>query len=304
MRQFFHGINWTVRSALRALTLVRQNDAVAYYTLMGDDVIDHMHEGYTDASKPMWLNLGYWKTAHRYPDACVAMAELLGTRAGLKSGNRVLDVGFGFAEQDFVFVDRFDVDHITAIDITPVHVEKGRDRVRQRGRQERIEIRLGSATAMNFPDASFDNVVALESAFHFNTREAFLREAMRVLKPGGAIAIADMLPKPGQHRRVWARLCRQYGSMPEANYYDRNEYARRLTAIGFDQVHVESIREHVYPGMAQYMWKRVHERKKSEDVVVEVTDHDRATCRGIWLWERVSGISDYVIASARKPIDR
>src|SRR5262249_44344459 len=113
MRQIFFGINLDGRSPNRALPLVRQNDAQVYYTLMGDDVIDHLHEGYADASKPMWLNLGYWKTARRYPDACVAMAELLGTRAGMKPGNRVLDVGFGFAEQDFVFLDRFDVDHIT-----------------------------------------------------------------------------------------------------------------------------------------------------------------------------------------------
>jgi microcystin synthetase protein McyJ len=66
---------------------------------------------------------------------------------------------------------------------------------------------------------------------------------------------------------------------------------------------VESIRENVYPGMAKYMRERVR-GKKIDDVVVELTDDDRATCRGVSLWEKTSGFSDYVIVSARKPFRR
>jgi microcystin synthetase protein McyJ len=301
MRQILFGIRWLAQSALQAATLMRQKDAVAYYTRMGDDVIDTFHEGYANRAKPLWLNLGYWKTARTYPAACADLVELLGSHAGLRSGHRILDVGCGFAEQDFVVLDRFGVSHITGIDITPVHVEKGRERVRQRGLDRRIDIRLGSATALEFPDGQFDSVLALECAFHFNTRDCFLREALRVLKPGGAIAIADMLPKPGKRFSLITRLGRKYGHIPEANFYDRFEYARRLSAIGFVDVSVESIREQVYPGMAQYIWKRVRERKKSDEVVVHLSDDDRARCRGVWIWERMSGFSDYVIASARKP---
>ena len=164
-------------TVVRSFSLLRQKDAAAYYTSLGDNVIDFMNDGYVDDSKPLWLNLGYWKDARTYPDACVAMVELLGTRAGLQPGDEVLDVGVGFAEQDFVLLDRFKVSHITGIDITPVHVDKGRDRVAKRGLEKQIDIRLGSATAMEFPDASFDKVLALECAFHFDTRDQFMREA-------------------------------------------------------------------------------------------------------------------------------
>lgn len=300
MRQVMFGMYWAVRSGIRALTLIRQKDPAAYYTMMGDDVIDFLDDGYADESKPLWLNLGYWKTARTYPDACVAMAELLGSRAGMSAGDRVLDAGCGFAEQDLVFLDRFDVAHITALDITPVHVEKARERTTQRGLERMVDVQLGSATAMDFPDASFDRVVALESAFHFNTREAFWREAFRVLKPGGTLALADMLPAPGKRYGLTARFCRKYSHVPDANHYDRHEYADRLAASGFSEVAVESIREDVYPAMAQYIWKRINERKKMHEITVHVTDEDRAECRGLNLWERTSGFSDYVIATARK----
>ena len=303
MRKVALSIYWGFLAIVRSFRLIRQKDAAAYYTALGDDVIDFMDEGYVDNSKPLWLNLGYWKVARTYPDACVAMVELLGTRAGLQPRDGVLDVGVGFAEQDFVLLDRFKVFHITGIDITPVHVDKGRERVARRGLEKQIDIRLGSATAMEFPDASFEKVLALECAFHFDTRDQFMREAFRVLKPGGTIALTDMLPNPGKKSGLTTVFGRKYGHIPEANYYDREEYPRRMAAAGFGDVLVESIREDVYPAMAKYTLQRVHGKKKMDEVVVEVTEDDRAQCRGVSLWERATGLADYVIVSARKPLD-
>jgi microcystin synthetase protein McyJ len=302
MRRIALSIYWGFLTVVRSFSLVRQKDAAAYYTTLGDDVIDFLDEGFVDDDKPLWLNLGYWKEARTYPDACVAMVELLGTRAGLQPGDEVLDVGVGFAEQDFVLLERFEVSRVTGIDITPVHIEKGRERVAKRGLQDRIDLRLGSATAMEFPDATFDRVLALECAFHFDTREQFLREAFRVLKPGGCIAIADMLPVPGKKTSRATAFARKYGHVPEANLYDREEYPRRLSAAGFGDVRVESIRQDVFPGMAKYSRQRV-EGKKMDEVVVEVSEADRAQCRGVEIWERGVGLTDYVIASARKPSD-
>lgn len=303
MRRIDSSIRSGFRTVVRSFGLIRQKDAAAYYTMIGDDVIDFMNEGYVDNSKPLWLNLGYWKTARTYPDACVAMVELLGARAGLDPADRVLDVGVGFAEQDFVLLDRFKVSHITGIDITPVHVDKGRARVARRGLAGQIDVRLGSATAMEFPDASFDKVLALECAFHFDTRDQFMREAFRVLKPGGTIALADMLPTPGRKSGLTTVFGRKYGHIPKANYYDREEYPGRLVTAGFGDVFVESIREDVFPAMAKYVRQRVQEKKTMNEVVVEVTEEDRAQCRGVSLWERATGLGDYVIVSARKPLE-
>jgi microcystin synthetase protein McyJ len=303
MRRKDFSIRTGIRTVVHSFGLMRQKDAAAYYTMIGDDVIDFMNEGYADTAKPLWLNLGYWRTARTYPDACAAMVELLGTRAGLGPGDRVLDVGVGFAEQDFVLLERFEVSHIVGIDITPVHVDMGRDRVAGRGLENRIDIRLGSATATGFHDASFDKVLALECAFHFDTRDHFIREAFRVLNPGGTIALADMLPSPGKKSGLKTVFGRKYGHIPKANYYDREEYPRRLAAAGFGDVIVESIREDVYPAMAEYVRQRVRENKSMADVVVDVTEDDRAQCRGVSLWERATGLADYVIASARKPLE-
>jgi ubiquinone/menaquinone biosynthesis C-methylase UbiE len=49
------------------------------------------------------------------------------------------------------------------------------------------------AANLGFAESSFDTVLCIEAAFHFRTRQAFLREARRVLKPGGYLTMSDLL---------------------------------------------------------------------------------------------------------------
>ncbi|HKU39789.1 MAG TPA: hypothetical protein VJR89_16630, partial [Polyangiales bacterium] len=85
--------------------LLIRSDPVDYYQYLGDDVVEGISDEFKDPNKPLWLNLGYWKKAHRYVDAAADMARLLGTAAQLGPQDRQLDVGNGFAEQDFLWLE-------------------------------------------------------------------------------------------------------------------------------------------------------------------------------------------------------
>jgi ubiquinone/menaquinone biosynthesis C-methylase UbiE len=204
----------------------------------------------------LYLNLGYWDGATNYDDACQRLAEVLGEAADLRPGCALLDCGFGFGDAALFWMRRFDPATIDGLNITRSQVEKARERVRAAGLHERVRLHLGSATRMPFTDASFDRVTALESAFHYDPREAFFREAFRVLRPGGRLAIADILAVAGQPRRWWQRTANNW-HVPAANMYPRSGYARRLEAAGFTGVRVESIADKVYAPFARFARQRL-----------------------------------------------
>lgn len=103
------------------------------------------------------------------------MACLVAETAAMGPQDDVVDVGFGFAEQDTLWIERFAPRHITGLNVTRSQVRVARERVRSRGLADRIDLREGSATAMPLAAASCDIVTALECAFHFDTRERLRR---------------------------------------------------------------------------------------------------------------------------------
>jgi SAM-dependent methyltransferase len=65
-----------------------------------------------------------------------------------------------------------------------------------------VEIAVGDATAMSYPDCSFDSVGSFTMLHHVPTtalQNQILAEALRVLRPGGVLVGSDSLPSDGLH---------------------------------------------------------------------------------------------------------
>ncbi len=219
----------------------------------------------TIGDKQLYLNFGYWKASPKTLDeAGDALVTLLGETAKLSSEDRVLDVGFGFGDQDIVLMDRFSPRQIVGLNVTRLQVDVARRRVAERNLSDRIDLRFGSATEIPFEGQSFDKVLALECALHFYTRESFFHEAFRVLKPGGRLAMADIIPIPQSGRptlKGWlnAYMGRAFWQICKENVYDHEVYREKMISAGFKNVEVTSIREHVMEPFSRYILERMSE---------------------------------------------
>jgi hypothetical protein len=108
------------------------------------------------------------------------------------------------------------------------------------------------------PDGEdYTSILALDCAYHFNTRHDFLSQSFARLLPGGRIALADICfsdhtpPSP-----VLRRILGVLGVMPEANVVTRQEYIQTMEKIGYVDITLVDVSEHVFPGFTNFLSKQ------------------------------------------------
>lgn len=173
---------------------------------------------------------GYDAMDHSLPNASFVERLL-----DLGAGGRILDIGTGPGHIPLLVCDRLPEAKVVAIDLADHmlrHAERHRAGSPHAGR---IELLKADAKGLDFPDGSFDTVYSNTILHHIPDPEPFLREARRVLRPGGALLIRDLF-RPANNETV-ASLVDQHAA--GETDYNRELFRASLCAA----LTVEELRE-------------------------------------------------------------
>lgn len=102
-----------------------------------------------------------------------------------RPGQNILDVGGGTGDIAFRILGRAPEAHVTVCDLTPAMLEQGRDRAYDHNILKGCTWVAGNAEALPFPSMSFDAFTIAFCLRNVADWDAALREAWRVLRPGG-----------------------------------------------------------------------------------------------------------------------
>ncbi len=163
--------------------------------------------------------------SHRWRTAENSAGHLL---PHLAAGDRLLDVGSGPGTITADLAERVSPGRVTALEVTEEAADLTRAELDRRA-VEHATVKVGDVHALPFGDDSFDVVHAHQVLQHVADPVGLLREAHRVLRPGGLVAARDSIyaskawspddPLLVRWNELYHRVARRDGGEPDAGRY-------------------------------------------------------------------------------------
>lgn len=166
--------------------------------------------------------------------------------ASLRSGEIVLDLGSGGGFDAFLAARQVGpTGKVIGVDMTADMISRARANAEKVGATN-VEFRLGEIEHLPLADRSVDVIISNCVVNLAPDKRAVYREALRVLKPGGRIAIMDVVATKPLPAELLADIRAYSGCLAGAAFVE--QIVPLLQSVGFQDVRVE-----IKPGSAEYI---------------------------------------------------
>ena len=183
-------------------------------------------------------------TGQDFLAACANLDRMMVERGRIDSSSRVLDLGCGNGATAIALSARQGC-HVTGIDLSGVRVanaQKARESQTPEA-QQKLAFQKASATELPFPDGSFTHVWSQAVIYHVPDKRTALKEAHRVLAPGG-IMVFDDLTKPKSEISSEAQKY-VYERLLYDTEFTFESYQDALADQGFRVLEAQDLSEHL-----------------------------------------------------------
>ena len=142
-------------------------------------------------SQNLGMHHGYWETGvtNRY-ESMDRQNQSIITYGKIRSKHTVLDAGCGVGGTA-IYIAKKTGAHVTGITLSKNQVGLAKRNAQKHGVENITDFQVQDYAKTTFASNTFDVIYGLESICYAFPKETFLREAFRILKPGGVLIIED-----------------------------------------------------------------------------------------------------------------
>ncbi len=144
-----------------------------------------------DLNNSLAIHYGYWdRIVKSFPESLLRMNEVMMESVSIRGGDKVLDAGCGVGGSSIFLADKTGCT-VTGITLSERQAEQANKNAIGKKLLHKVNFEVMDYCHTTFPDASFDVVWGCESICYAESKEGFIKEAYRLLKPGGRLVVAD-----------------------------------------------------------------------------------------------------------------
>ena len=144
-----------------------------------------------DLDNSLAIHYGYWdEKVKSFSQSLLRMNEVMIEAAGIKQNDRVLDAGCGVGGSA-IFIGKTIGADVTGITLSERQMSHAIQNADKAGLSQLTRFLQMDYCNTSFPDASFDILWGCESICYAVSKDEFIKEAYRLLKPGGRLVVAD-----------------------------------------------------------------------------------------------------------------